>query len=137
VPLSGRVIHVCHYLPLSVAHASSAGAAPPSPPLTPQHKEQSLVADALASAKDAVAAAASTLTSAATTTEAEGKPKSKWALAPRLGHSAMISGILSLSATHEQVIVGWTGDIGAPGGTPESPASVSGFTTTTTTTGPC
>ncbi|KAJ4495743.1 glycosyltransferase family 20-domain-containing protein [Lentinula edodes] len=35
----------------------------------------------------------------------------KWKLGPRYGHAAMISGIRSLSATHEQIIVGWTGDI--------------------------
>ncbi|KAJ6514166.1 hypothetical protein C8R47DRAFT_1063943, partial [Mycena vitilis] len=33
-----------------------------------------------------------------------------WTLVPR-GHAAMISGIRSLAATHEQLIVGWTGDV--------------------------
>ena len=33
-----------------------------------------------------------------------------WFLSPRYGHSAMTSGIRSLSQTHEQLIVGWTGD---------------------------
>ena len=32
----------------------------------------------------------------------------------RQGHTAMISGIRSLSATHEQIIIGWTGDIESP-----------------------
>ncbi|KAF8761607.1 Trehalose-phosphatase [Rhizoctonia solani] len=34
----------------------------------------------------------------------------RWVLAPRRGHSTMTSGIRSLSATHEQLIVGWTGE---------------------------
>ncbi|RDB27027.1 Alpha,alpha-trehalose-phosphate synthase [UDP-forming] A [Hypsizygus marmoreus] len=37
-----------------------------------------------------------------------------WTLAPRYGHAAMISGIESLSSTHEQLIIGWTGDILSP-----------------------
>ena len=116
IPLSGRVIHVCHYLPLSIAHASTAGAAPPSPPLTPQHKEQNLVTETLSAVKDAVVAAVAS-TSAPTTT-------SKWALAPRVGHSAMISGILSLSETHEQVIVGWTGDLYRGSATSDEPIKI-------------
>ena len=47
--------------------------------------------------------------------------KSKWHVSVRYGHSAMVSGIASLSATHEQVYVGWTGDIY----TPSSSASTS------------
>ncbi|THH17688.1 hypothetical protein EUX98_g9080, partial [Antrodiella citrinella] len=35
----------------------------------------------------------------------------RWTVQSRYGHSAMISGITSLSTTHEQLIVGWTGDI--------------------------
>ncbi|KZT69086.1 glycosyltransferase family 20 protein [Daedalea quercina L-15889] len=59
IPLSGRIIHVCHYLP----------------PAQPQE---------------------------------EG---TNWTLSVRYGHSAMVSGISSLGATHEQIVIGWTGDI--------------------------
>ncbi|KAJ3000118.1 hypothetical protein NUW54_g6836 [Trametes sanguinea] len=31
----------------------------------------------------------------------------------RYGHSAMVSGIDSLATTHEQIVIGWTGDIQA------------------------
>ncbi|KAJ3815243.1 trehalose-6-phosphate phosphatase [Lentinula lateritia] len=67
VVLSGRILHVCHSLPVTCT---------------------------LHIDKD------------------EGASSSrKWKLGPRYGHAAMISGIRSLSATHEQIIVGWTGDI--------------------------
>jgi trehalose-6-phosphate synthase len=59
VALSGRILHVCHSLPV-------------------------------------------------TCTLNDGK---RWTLGPRYGHAAMISGIRSLSATHDQLIIGWTGDI--------------------------
>jgi hypothetical protein len=38
----------------------------------------------------------------------------RWSLSGRQGHTAMTSGIRSLSATHEQFIIGWTGDIESP-----------------------
>ena len=102
VQLSGRIVHVCHQLPVTptlISHLTPAAAGvlspPPSPPTlfgdvppsptgdTPveQHPQQASV------------------------------PSKRWKLAPRYGHAAMISGIRSLSATHDQVIVGWTGDI--------------------------
>ncbi|KAF8727565.1 hypothetical protein AX14_007273 [Amanita brunnescens Koide BX004] len=84
LPLSGRVIHVCHYLPITATLNTSPGVL--SPPATPQ------VRPADASAADEVSSAV-------------------WTLGPRYGHAAMISGIRSLSPTHEQLIVGWTGDI--------------------------
>ncbi|KAJ3900136.1 trehalose-6-phosphate phosphatase [Lentinula edodes] len=67
VVLSGRILHVCHSLPVTCT---------------------------LHIDKD----------------EASSSSR-KWKLGPRYGHAAMISGIRSLSATHEQIIVGWTGDI--------------------------
>ncbi|KAJ3866435.1 trehalose-6-phosphate phosphatase [Lentinula novae-zelandiae] len=67
VVLSGRILHVCHSLPVTCTLHIDKG---------------------------------------------EGSSSSrKWKLGPRYGHAAMISGIRSLSATHEQIIVGWTGDI--------------------------
>ncbi|TFY57632.1 hypothetical protein EVG20_g8465 [Dentipellis fragilis] len=44
----------------------------------------------------------------------EPRLRPKWSLAARQGHAAMISGIRSLSATHDQLIIGWTGDIESP-----------------------
>lgn len=85
IPLSGRVIHVCHYLPITATLNSRAGvlSPPPTPPISPV---------------DAV----------------KDEPTPAWTLAPRYGHAAMISGIQSLSSTHEQLIIGWTGDILSP-----------------------
>ncbi|KAF8069052.1 trehalose 6-phosphate phosphatase [Lyophyllum atratum] len=89
IPLSGRVLHVCHYLPVTATLNTRAGvlSPPPTPPIVP--------ADA----------------------PAESIPKADppaWTLAPRYGHAAMISGIQSLATTHEQLIIGWTGDILSP-----------------------
>lgn len=82
IALSGRVIHVCHYLPVTATLASA--------PAAPADKD---------------------------------KGGARWRLAPRIGHSAMVSGIRSISATHEQVIVGWTGDLYAPAPAPATPTS--------------
>ncbi|KAG6906205.1 hypothetical protein DXG01_015225 [Tephrocybe rancida] len=99
IPLSGRVIHVCHYLPVTATlHARSSTTTtesngvlspPPTPPADgspPPKVDVKIDLDP----------------------EVE---EAKWTIAPRYGHAAMISGIQSLSATHEQLIVGWTGDI--------------------------
>ncbi|KAJ3742715.1 trehalose-6-phosphate phosphatase [Lentinula detonsa] len=67
VVLSGRILHVCHSLPVTCT----------------LHVDK----------------------------DTSSSSSSKWKLGPRYGHAAMISGIRSLSATHEQIIVGWTGDI--------------------------
>ncbi|KIK68618.1 glycosyltransferase family 20 protein [Collybiopsis luxurians FD-317 M1] len=67
VPLSGRILHVCHSLPVTC---------------TLNDKDPSCSTSS-----------------------------KRWTLGPRYGHAAMISGIRSLSATHDQLIVGWTGDI--------------------------
>lgn len=80
IPLSGRIIHVCHYLPITptiTSKSPSNASGVLSPPATPPFKPSDPV----------------------------------WSLAPRYGHSAMISGIRSLSYSHEQLIVGWTGDV--------------------------
>ena len=86
IPLSGRIIHVCHYLPITATLVSknSPNDGVLSPPATPPTKP----------------------------VDAPSSPI--WSLAPRYGHSAMISGIRSLSQTHEQLIVGWTGDVMSP-----------------------
>ncbi|KAG6806954.1 hypothetical protein H0H92_009390, partial [Tricholoma furcatifolium] len=84
IPLSGRVLHVCHYLPVTATLNSRPGvlSPPPTPPIGP--------------------------------VDAPPKPDSVWTIGPRYGHAAMISGIQSLAATHTQLIIGWTGDILSP-----------------------
>jgi hypothetical protein len=94
ITLSGRIIHVCHYLPVTATLANRSGVL--SPPPTPPTKSNEVFL---------------------TKIEPEPSPAvqqeehSTWTLSPRYGHAAMISGIRSLSATHEQLLVGWTGDI--------------------------
>lgn len=112
IQLSGRIIHVCHYLPVTAALASprpgakskAAGDTLPSPPATPPAKSADIPASPTTeepsnpeNAKEAV----------------EEEPHVKWAFSTRYGHSAMNSGIHSLASTHEQIIIGWTGDIEA------------------------
>ncbi|KAI3614064.1 glycosyltransferase family 20 protein [Moniliophthora roreri] len=89
--LSGRIIHVCHYLPVVASLNRGSGLA--TPPGSPKDDSPS---------------------------ESKDDP-SVWTLSPRYGHAAMISGIRSLSNTHEQLIIGWTGDIVAS--SPSSTAS--------------
>ena len=94
IPLSGRIIHVCHYLPITATLISKNPIDNGflSPPATPPNK----FSDFLDGTKP---------------TESRPKSSSAWSLSQRNGHSAMNSGIRSLSQTHEQLIVGWTGDI--------------------------
>jgi trehalose 6-phosphate synthase/phosphatase len=104
IPLSGRIIHVCHYLPIVATYKSRTSVnGIPSPPQTPPSRstEFGTKSEASTPVEDGEAVAAP---SAAV-----------WGLSPRYGHSAMISGIQSLSATHQQVIVGWIGDIECAG----------------------
>ena len=90
IPLSGRVLHAVHYLPVSASLASRTGAI--TPPLTPPIRPADIPSDL---------------------DKSESVTEGKWTLTPRWGHSAMISGILSLSDVGEQVILGWAGDIGS------------------------
>jgi len=103
IPLSGRIIHVCHYLPVVSSLNAPRAAGIPSPPQTPPAK----AADIPDSPLDAPSASPFSATdSPATDTQGE-----RWTLGVRYGHSAMVSGIASLAATHEQLVIGWTGDI--------------------------
>ena len=95
ITLSGRIIHVCHYLPIIATLNSRPTSSILSPPPTPPTKP--LDPDARAASESAEPAATS-----------------PWSLAARYGHAAMISGIRSLSSSHEQIVIGWTGDILAP-----------------------
>ncbi|KAF8524292.1 trehalose 6-phosphate phosphatase [Hysterangium stoloniferum] len=90
--LSGRIIQVTHYLPIIGTISNKSGSALPSPPITPE-------------------LSASPLNDGLQDLPISLQPL--WTLSPRAGHDALVSGIRSLSATHEQVIVGWTGDIQA------------------------
>lgn len=103
IPLSGRIIHVCHYLPVIAALNSRAGVL--SPPATPPSK---------ATEVPTTPTTDDVQHDAAIESAAKDSSSSIWTLTSRYGHAAMISGIRSLSATHEQVIVGWTGDIASP-----------------------
>ena len=96
ITLSGRIIHVCHYLPIIATLNSRPTSSILSPPPTPPTKP--LDPDAASAASGPAEPAAS----------------SPWSLAARYGHAAMISGIRSLSSSHEQIVIGWTGDILAP-----------------------
>ncbi|CAK5262104.1 unnamed protein product [Mycena citricolor] len=88
IPLSGRVLHVCHSLPIIATLNANSGVI--SPPATPPPTQAS--------------------TSVPEGSTIKGAPTA-WSLVPRYGHAAMISGITSLNATHEQLLIGWTGDI--------------------------
>ena len=103
VRTSGRVIHVCHYLPVtsSLHTATSSDRPPPSPPQTPPTKLSDVPQSPLDTHQDP--SLISSLSDQSTV--------SPWSLSVRYGHAAMISGITSLAATHEQLIIGWTGDI--------------------------
>lgn len=95
---SGRVLHACHYIPVTSSYSSSAADLQPlSPPQTPPTK----LSDVPTSPVDAAPASDHNPLD----------PSSPWSFSPRYGHAAMISGVMSLAATHEQVIIGWTGDI--------------------------
>lgn len=131
-PLSGRVVHVAHYLPLTAAllpnpnaakHPAAPASAVPSPPLTPPVRAADVDAPPF---------------SDNSTSQSHPEPETdvpKWSLAPRAGHSAMVSGILGLAAgtgATEQVVVGWVGDLyrqlpagvgpGSASGEPGTPA---------------
>ena len=102
VKLSGRVLHVCHYLPVVSSLAKGTSKANlPSPPQTPPTKPT--IVDGLVIQPEA---------DPVPIPEAENPAvPSKWSLAIRYGHGAMVTGISSLEAPSEQLIIGWTGDI--------------------------
>ncbi|KAI8974855.1 trehalose 6-phosphate phosphatase [Trametes punicea] len=107
IPLSGRIIQVCHYLPVICAFTRRSRPEDiPSPPATPPAKPADIPPSPVESQH-----ADSGLPPPSGA--APDKPQPQWSLAVRYGHSAMTSGIDSLAATHEQILVGWTGDIQA------------------------
>ncbi|ORY33808.1 hypothetical protein BCR39DRAFT_503877 [Naematelia encephala] len=87
--LSGRIIHVCHHLPVEIVRIVPADALESgmlSPLMTPEFKPED--ADTHVESHDA-----------------------KWRIHARTGHTAMVSGMKSLSETHDQLVVAWTGEI--------------------------
>lgn len=96
---SGRVLHVCHYLPITSSLSTSNSERPlPSPPQTPP-------------ARPSDVSGSLEVTSGDHPPQSDQSNHPPWSFSVRYGHAAMISGIRSLAATHEQVIIGWTGDI--------------------------
>jgi len=100
-PLSGRIIHVFHHLPVEIVCQSATPANQfnnLASPITPEFKPED------STALESVNA--------------------KWKIHARRGHTAMVSGIRSLSDTHEQLVVAWTGDVllqQSPQSAPQTP----------------
>ncbi|WVN85312.1 trehalose-phosphatase [Cryptococcus depauperatus CBS 7841] len=90
--LSGRIIHVMHHLPVEIVRIlpqdvlDATGGGVLSPPMTPEFKPE----DAEATFESADA---------------------KWRIHARTAHPALVSGIKSLSDTHDQILVAWTGEV--------------------------
>ena len=119
ISLTGRIIHVCHYLPI-VATYKSGNNGLPSPPATPTARAVEFVPHESSESPISLIS-----TNATPSDNCDAIPRfspTVWKLAPRFGYAATISGIRSLSMTHEQVIVGWTGDIECAGPTDKVPA---------------
>lgn len=117
IPLSGRVLHVVHYLPVTATLNSSLSVTKSksgvlSPPLTPPIR-----------AGDVAPSPTEEKATELGKNAEESKSSGKWQLSTRWGHSAMISGIYSLGTHHSQLVVGWTGDILSPSSSLSSSSS--------------
>ena len=109
IPISGRIIHVSHYVPITCAFSRRPRPQDiPSPPATPPAK-----ASDIPPSPSAEKPPSTDLPTPSSTAPAEKSLSPQWTLNVRYGHSAMVSGIDSLATTHEQIFVGWTGDIEA------------------------
>jgi len=120
IPLTGRIIHVCHYLPI-VATYKSGNSGLPSPPATPTAIAAEFSPHENPESPISLVSMNATPLENRNNTTPRSTP-APWRLAPRFGYAATISGIRSLSMTHEQVIVGWTGDIECTGPAEKVPA---------------
>ncbi|PPQ80867.1 hypothetical protein CVT25_001876 [Psilocybe cyanescens] len=100
IPLSGRIIHVCHYLPMTATLLPKPSLGVLSPPATPPSKPADVPQEDGSAPEE----------------KSEQQEQETWSMSPRHGHTAMISGIRSMSHSHEQIIIGWTGDIESPTG---------------------
>jgi trehalose 6-phosphate synthase/phosphatase len=90
IALSGRIIHVCHHLPVEIVRvvpeSNEENGGVLSVPMTPEFKPEDH--DPKMESVDA-----------------------KWRIHARTAHTAMISGMRSLSESHENIVVAWTGDV--------------------------
>ena len=122
IALSGRIIHVCHYLPFHTSLKQQSGAASssqpgiPSPPQTPPTQPGDIPPSPSSEEPPAETYQQTAIKKA---------NDERWNVSVRYGHSAMVSGIVSLSSTHDEVFVGWTGDIHAA----SSSTTVNGLST--------
>lgn len=114
VSLSGRIVHVCHYLPVVPSLIARSSTPAPAGILSPPHTPPVIPGDVPPSPSDE--------NQVQHDDQQQQPEQSRWKFSPRYGHAAMFSGIRSLSTTHDQLIVGWTGDITAvpSAGTPNS-----------------
>ena len=119
IMLTGRIIHVCHYLPI-VATYKSGNDGLPSPPATPTARAVEFSPHE--NSENPISLVSTNATPLENRNTILGSTPTTWRLAPRFGYAATISGIRSLSMTHEQVIVGWTGDIECTGPAEKVPA---------------
>ena len=127
IELSGRIIHVTHYLPLTATLTPSKSGVL-SPPLTPPVRPSDVDPSSptttepptFNSQAQVTAVSESGVAGSAGSTPAVSG--SRWTVGPRWGHSAMFSGIHSLG--DEQVIVGWTGDLYRGSATSDEPIKI-------------
>lgn len=113
-PLSGRIIHLCHHLPVEITRVLPAPSAPASGADTPNNDEDGYLSPSIRTTSNYAGGVLPPQRMEefkephSTTVVAS---DSNWKLASRRGHTAMISGMRSLSTTHEQIVVAWTGDV--------------------------
>ncbi|KAK0557107.1 hypothetical protein OC846_000754 [Tilletia horrida] len=108
--LSGRIIHVSHFLPFHV----NLLAAPPQPRGPGPFHQADTTGNEASDSAVAEDSEEATVQGTADPSHSQAAPSShnrKWSLNPRRGHTALNSGIRSLSEAHEQVFVGWLGDL--------------------------
>lgn len=125
--LSGRIIHVTHYLPLTATLTPSKTGvlSPPlTPPIKPSDVDPGSPSTAEPPAPDQDAQAVPVSESGITVSPAPKYVSSRWTIGPRWGHSAMFSGIHSLGPGDEQIIVGWTGDLYRGSATSDEPIKI-------------
>lgn len=150
-PLSGRIIHLCHHLPVEITRVlpsettggdgnDSAALATGGASVEADHDDHaagSIPHPSVAALQQSGAAGTGGVLSPPRTPEFKESDATqytsedgRWKLVGRRGHTAMISGIRSLSSTHEQVIVAWTGDIMQEEAKDDSASSTSMSTST-------
>lgn len=103
-----------------VAPSPTSESAPDFPPAQPQPQQHETATTATTdssvnepSVQEPTTSAPATTPATATTisTSTSSSRADRWIIGPRWGHSAMFSGITSLGATREQIVIGWTGDL--------------------------